>query len=219
MRMEGFQEVTGNSYHTIPLAADKMLMKQDFHEAFKSDLAYIGTYLPEKRIFFSEHVLPLRQRYDLRIYGQDWTRSDRVLGFAQKVGQYFNIHGLRTLLKPKLELMDEARIYSSSKICINVHEQYQKDFGGDCNERTFKIPLCGGFEITDNVSAIRKYFREDEIVIAVDKKDWFEKIDFYMRLPEQRAKIAEKGKRRVLSDHTYHNRVIQIINIYQSIRV
>ncbi len=218
MRMEGFQSETGNSYYTIPLAADKMLMRHDFNEVFKSDLAYIGTYLPAKRIFFKEYVLPLRQMYDLRIYGQDWTRIDRALGFAQKVGQYFNIHGLRTLLKPKLELADEARIYSSSKICINVHEQYQKDFGGDCNERTFKIPLCGGFEITDDVSAIRKYFCEDEMVIATGKRDWYEKIDFYMRHPDERAKIAERGKRRVLSDHTYHNRVMQIINIYQGAR-
>lgn len=215
-RMDGFQEATGISYHTIPLAADKTIMKFSFSERFVSDIAYIGTYLPEKRHFFKEYVLPLNKHYDLCIYGQDWSRSERILSFAQKVGQYFNIRGLRTIIKPKLALSDEASIYSSTKISINIHEDYQKKYGGECNERTFKIPLCGGFEITDDVAAIRKYFTDDEIVVARNKTDWFDKIDFYMKNPDKRIKIAEKGRIKVMSDHTYHNRVEQILKIYRN---
>jgi spore maturation protein CgeB len=86
-------------------------------------------------------------------------------------------------------------------------------FGGDCNERTFKIPLCDGFEISDDVACIRKYFKEDEIVVAKDKNDWYEKIEFYIKNPDMRLKIIEKGKQRVLADHTYHCRAKQILEI------
>lgn len=216
-RMEGFEKTTGFPYHTILLAADKTILKFDFDKKFESDIAYIGTYLPAKREFFQEYVFPLRKKYNLNLYGQDWTRKDRMLGWAQRVGQYFNVPYLRSIQKPKLQLGEEAKIYSSSTVCINVHETYQKEFGGDCNERTFKIPLCGGFEVTDDVACIHRYFKDDEMVIAKDKIDWFQKIEYYISNPEKRLPIIEAGKKRVLADHTYHNRVQQIIDIYKKL--
>ena len=176
-RMEGFEEATGYKHHTVLLAADKTLHFPEHSKKFEADISYVGTYLPEKRAFIREAVFPLAKRYDLKLYGQDWTLYDRGMGFAQKVGQYFNVPILRSLQKPKLALEDERRIYASSLISINIHEEYQRRFGGDCNERTFKIPACGGFEITDDVACIRKYFKDgEEIVIAKDKDDWFQKI-------------------------------------------
>lgn len=211
-RMEGFEEVTGYKHHTLLLAADKTLHFPEYSSQFKADISYVGTYLPEKRAFMRDAVFPLSRQYDLKLYGQDWTWFDRIVGFVQKVGQYFNIPILRSLREPKLALEDERRIYASSIISLNIHEEYQRRFGGDCNERTFKIPACGGFEISDDVACIRKYFEEGvEIVIAKDKEDWFQKIEYYMKNPEKRLPIIEAGRRRVMSEHTYHNRVKQII--------
>jgi len=218
-RMEGFEKATGYKHYTIPLAADDKTIFPEYSERFKADISFIGTYLPEKRPFFEERVFPLKKNYNLRLYGQDWTFSDRIFGWVQKGGQYFNIPYLKSFRKPKLQLDDERKIYNSSLVSINVHEEYQRRFGGDCNERTFKIPLAGGFEITDDVACIRKYFKEgEEIVIAKDKDDWFDKINYYMKNPEKRIKIIEAGKRRVLKDHTYKNRVEKIIGIYNLIK-
>jgi spore maturation protein CgeB len=213
-RMEGFERETGNKFYTVPLAADKLSLTYEFSTDFISDISYIGTNLPSKRRFFQECVFPLRTKYDLRLYGQDWTFRDRMMGWIQKFGQYYNIAHLSSIRKPSLQISDESNIYSSSRICINVHEDYQRKFGGDCNERTFKIPICGGFEITDDVACIRKYFKAgEEIIIAENRKDWFEKIDFYMNNPDERVPIIEAGRNRVLTEHTYHNRAEQLINI------
>jgi spore maturation protein CgeB len=214
-RMAGFTEATGATYHTIPLAADRTLMGQAVVDPqYRADVSFVGTCLPEKRAYFERMVFPLAKRYRLRLYGQDWTRLDRALGLVQKVGQYFNIPLVRSLQKPKLELGDEARIYASTAISINVHEAYQRRFGGDCNERTFKVPLFGGFEISDDVACIRRYFDEGrEIVLARNETEWFEKIDHYLRHPEERLPIIEAGRVRVLRDHTYHNRARQMIAI------
>lgn len=218
-RMDSFEAVTGYKHHTIPLAADKTLLYEEYSENFKADVSYIGTYLPEKRDFIRQYVFPLMKKYNVRLYGQDWTLRDRIFGFMQKVGQYFNIPFMRSLQKPKLQLEDERKVYASSLVSINIHEEYQKKFGGDCNERTFKIPLCGGFEITDDVACIRKYFKEDEeIIIAKNNEDWFQKIDYYIKNPEKRLAIIEAGRKRVLAEHTYHNRVAQIVNIYNSLK-
>ncbi|ABE53091.1 CgeB family protein [Methanococcoides burtonii] len=218
-RMEGFESETGYKYFTIPLAADKMTLKNEYSKDFIADISYIGTYLPSKRMFFKDCVFPLKHKYDLKLYGQDWTLRDRLMGWVQKFGQYYNIKYLKTIQKPKLQLGDEAKIYSSSKICINVHEEYQKKYGGDCNERTFKIPLCGGFEITDDVACIRKYFEDGkEIIIAKNREDWLEKIDYYMNNPDKRLAIIEAGRDKVLKEHTYHNRVEQMLEIYDSVK-
>jgi len=217
LRMDGFEKTTGYKCYTILLAADKTLHYPEYFERFKADISLIGTYLPEKRKFIQERVFPLKKKYDIKLYGQDWTIKDRTKGLAQKVGQYFNLPYLSSLQKPKLNLEDERKIYSSSVISINIHEDHQRQFGGECNERTFKIPISGGFEVTDDVACIRKYFIDgEEIVIAKDKDDWFDKIEYFLRYPEKRIPIIEAGKKKVLEKHTYHNRVEQIIDIYKT---
>jgi len=194
-RMAGFAEGTGRSYITVPLAADKTLIGKPPQDRFRADISYIGTYLPEKRNYFRQYVLPLGKTFSLRLYGQDWTFQDRLLGWINRFGQYFNLPGLRSLQKPKLTLDEEASVYASSVVCINVHEEYQKKYGGECNERTFKIPLYGGFEVTDDVSCIRRYFREDEeIVIARSSEEWLDKIRYYIEHPDKRDTIMRAGR-------------------------
>lgn len=216
--MHGFTETTGHVYHTIPLAADKILLRPDYDKKFTADISYIGSNLPDKRHFFKEFVFPLAKTYaktyDLRIYGQDWSHFDRALGWIQRAGQYFNFKPLAQIRKPKLTLEDEARIYTSSTISINVHEKFQRSNGGDCNERTFKIPLCGGFEVVDNVACIKKYFvPEKEMMIAENDSEWSDMVEHYLKYKDERLPIIEAGRKRVLRDHTYHNRAEQIIAI------
>jgi hypothetical protein len=215
-RMDGFSSNVGRTWHTIPLAADKTILSARWEQKFNADVSYIGTYLMDKAQFFNRNVFPLGKEYDLKIYGQDWSRSDRLLGWVQRFGQYFNVASLASIRKPRLNLEDEAAVYTSSLVSINVHESYQKQFGGDCNERTFKIPLCGGFQVVDNVSCISKYFKPgQEVVIGETENDWLEKVRYYIANPNDRLAIIDAGRKRVLSDHTYHNRAQCMINLTQ----
>ncbi len=217
-RMEGFQEATGYPYYTIPLAADKTKHYYDFSNKFDCDISFLGTFLPEKRAFIKNHVFPLREKYKVMLLGQDWTSYDRLMGWVSRFGKYFNLPVVKDIQKPTLGLDDERRIYSSSKISLNIHEEYQREFGKDCNERTFKIPACGGFEVSDYVECIGKYFvQEKEIVMAKTPQEWREKIDYYMKHPEERRAISEAGRLRVLADHTYHNRAQRFVDIYTDI--
>jgi spore maturation protein CgeB len=213
-RMAGFSERTGRPFYTVPLAADRIALKPAFDPRFDADISYVGTSLPEKRAFFKEHVFPLGRRHTLRIYGQDWSRLDRSLAWVQRAGQYLNIKPLARLRKPRLQLEDEARIYASSKVSINVHEEYQRRFGGDCNERTFKIPFCGGFEVVDQVACLDRYFeRGRELAVASTGGEWVDMVEHYLRHPEARASMIDAGRQRVARDHTYHNRVAQLLSL------
>jgi spore maturation protein CgeB len=213
-RMAGFEETIGYPLHTIPLAADATTMTQArVEERFSAAASYIGTNSPAKRDALEQLVLPLRSR-GLRLYGQDWTRVDRMKGHLQRVGQYFNLPGLRSLQKPALRLEDEGSVYASSLINVNVHEWHQVRYGGDCNERTFKVPLAGGFQLVDGVACIARYLEPGrEVVMAESTDDWFAKFDHYVRNPDQRLPIIEAGRRRVLSEHTYHQRAQQMLDL------
>jgi len=207
----------GKVYYTVPLAADDTVIYPEVSDKFKADISFIGTYLPQKRRIFKEQVFPLRNKYNLKLYGQDWTTLSRLVGWIQKIGQYFNIPFLRALQKASLNICDERKVYCSSSISINIHEDYQRRLGGDCNERTFKVPLAGGFEITDDVACIRKYFEVGkEIVVAENIANWFDKIDYYYRNLDERLDIIDAGRKRVLSQHTYKHRVQQLIDIYNA---
>lgn len=218
-RMEGFEKSTGFPHITIPLAADDTIIFPDFSEKFQADISYIGTYLPEKKKYFEDILYPLRKTFNVKIYGQEWTLTDRFLALIQKSGQLFNVPILKSFRKPQLQLEDERKIYTSSNISINIHEKYQRKYGMDCNERTFKIPLASGFEISDDVACIKKYFKEGtEIVIGYNKDDWFDKINYYIKNPDKKKSIIEAGRKKVLQQHTYVHRVLLMLSYYAKIK-
>jgi spore maturation protein CgeB len=216
--MKGFTAATGYPFHTILLAANTKKYFYDYDEKYRADISFVGSLLPSKREFVKKHLFPLVEKYDVRIYGSDWTLPNRLLGYLQKAGQYFNIEPLKNVRKLPLPPDDERKVYSSSTISLNIHEDHQRKFGSDFNERTLKIIASGGLEVCDNVKVIRRYFNEDELVMAKNTDDWFEKIDYYFRYPEKGIPIIKAGQQKVLREHTYHNRANQMISIYNKFK-
>lgn len=214
--MNGFTKNTGYPYHTILVAADTKRYYYDFDKKYQAEISFVGSCLPDKRNFFKQHLYPLMKKYDVRVYGVDWNLTSRFLGYVQKFGQFFNINPLKNIRK--VPLLEDRKVYSSSIINLNIHENHQRRLGSDFNERTLKIIASGGFEICDNVKVLRKYFTEKELVIGKNTKDWFDKIDYYLKNPKKRLPFIEAGKKKVLKEHTYHNRVKQIIDIYNNFK-
>jgi spore maturation protein CgeB len=82
------------------------------------------------------------------------------------------------------------------------------------NQRTFKIPACGGFQLCDHVPAIRKYFREDEVILAsLDRAEWRDKIEHFLHREAERKEIQERGTQRALHEHMSSNRVDALLFI------
>lgn len=211
------------SYHCIPNAANKLLhFPGESVLKYQYDIVYLGARLPKKEWFFKRVLLPLKNKYRVGIFGPYWTKRDLILAAAHKLCRMARsslvasfLNRFRVTISPE----DERLLYASSKICVNFHERESDGSQPHyiLNQRTFKIPACGGFEICDFVPALRKYFAEDEVIMAQDEKDWIKKIEYYLTHKEERRRIQEKGTQRALLEHTYHNRVKQVIDLYQSI--
>jgi spore maturation protein CgeB len=139
---------------------------------------------------------------------------------SRKIGLY-SVNTWISKLRISVPPEEENQLYSSAKICLNVHERAESiKTHVILNERTFKVPACGGFEICDFVPPVRRYFTEQEMVMADDKhgdwvKDWFKKIDYYLAHDKERKEIKARGIARAHKDHMYTNRVRNMIGIIE----
>jgi spore maturation protein CgeB len=79
--------------------------------------------------------------------------------------------------------------------------------------RTFEVPGAGGFLLTEQNPDLGKYFRlGDELIAYGSDDDLVAKIQFYLRQPEERDRIARAGHERVRHEHLYETRFVPIID-------
>lgn len=217
--MEKFTRMTGKPYSIIPNAANtKYHFPTEPVKKYMCEIAYLGANLPLKREAFNRLLLPLREKYAVRIYGPGWTAKDNIMRLLAKGARGLGLAGLNNAISEariSVPREEENQLYSSAKISLNIHEARSGTMKNHMilNERTFKIPACGGFEICDYVPPLRKYFAEDEVIMPKDDGEWMQKIGYYMTHEEERRRIQEKGTARALKDHTYKKRVEQILKL------
>jgi len=223
--MKRFEEKTGKKYNVMPHAADKLIhFPTEPVKKYQYDVVYLGAKLPMKSRLFTDVLIPLtkNKKYRVGVFGPCWTIKDNTLRLLNNICRRIRFKkGADFFNKSRIviPLNEENQLYSSAKICLNFHER-KKDGAtlNVVNQRTFKIPACGGFEICDYVPALRKYFNEDEVVIAsLSPQDWFNKINYYLNHEKERKAIQEKGTTRALENHTYHNRIKQILELYNEL--
>ena len=219
--MTEFERIVGKKYYLIANAANKKIhFPTKPIPKYQYDLVYLGAKLPMKMWFFESVLLPLKKKYKVGIFGPYWTVKDNALRALAKVAKSFHSERLVRLFNSfRIVIPREAenQLYSSAKVALNFHE---RDPDGSqphyiVNQRAFKIPACGGFQICDDVPALKKYFSEDEIVTAqaTDAKQWIDQIEFYISQDAKREKIRQASIQRALQDHTYHNRINDIITL------
>jgi spore maturation protein CgeB len=73
---------------------------------------------------------------------------------------------------------------------------------------------CGGFQLADRRPALEGLFEADkEIIVFDDLNDLRSKAAYYLDNPEERKRIAEQGRQRVLRDHTYEKRMEEMLEV------
>lgn len=75
------------------------------------------------------------------------------------------------------------------------------------NQRVFDVPAAGAFLLTDYKEALWEVFGPDEVVTFHTLEEAREKLQFYLKYPETRRRLATRARERVLSQHTYGHRL------------
>lgn len=85
------------------------------------------------------------------------------------------------------------------------------------NQRVFDCPAAGGFLLTDTQSDLAELFEVDsEIAGYSSLEECVDKFRYYLRHPGARLEIIENARNRVLKEHTYAHRLMQIVRMLQA---
>lgn len=108
-------------------------------------------------------------------------------------------------------MRDKAACFNSAKIVINSLHPMES---GGLNARAFEVAGCGGFQLITHSDAVARHFEPGkEIETFRDLHELRSKVRYYLAHDEERCAIAEAGRLRAHREHTYTNRLRQILNI------
>ena len=114
---------------------------------------------------------------------------------------------------------DLIKIYNQSKIALNISFASRDSKILSTKGRDFEVPGCGSLLLTKDTNEIAEYFVPgEEIITYEDANDAAEKIKYYLKNEEEREKIAKKGYERILREHTYEKRFLEIFEFAQNMK-
>jgi spore maturation protein CgeB len=159
-------------------------------------------------------------------FGCDVTTAANVYYFRAEILESISDHDLRIWGNvPKFNkgpvrrfctgepifMRDKAACFNTSKIVINSLHPMES---GGLNARAFEVAGCGGFQLITHSDAVARHFEPGkEIETFRDLRELREKVRYYLAHDEERRAISEAGRRRAHSEHTYTNRLKQMLNI------
>ncbi|MBI5057052.1 MAG: glycosyltransferase [Nitrospirae bacterium] len=191
------------NYHYLPLAASpdvhkKVEMPDDERDYYGSDISFVGAGYYNRRNLFKGLL-----DHDFKIWGTDWDMNSPLAQCVQRAGE-------------RVDTDEIVKIFNASKININLHSSTYHNginpFGDFVNPRTFEIAACGAFQLVDSRSELADLFEAGkEIIVFEGLEDLKQKITYYLDNPAERESIAESAKQRVLRDHTYEHRMVEML--------
>ncbi len=160
---------------------------------FSSDIVFIGG-CDRDRLPYITAMLKAMPDLRLHLYGGFWNRYPALRkyyrGFA--LGREFRL------------------AVGGAKIVFNLIRRANRD---DHVMRTFEIPACGGFMLTDKTDAQCSFLAEDkEASYFSSGEEMVDKIRYYLNHDTERQRIAEAGYRRITGGkNTYGDRLKTIL--------
>lgn len=166
-------------------------------EEFGSPLSFVGAGYYNRQRFFRGLA-----DYPFKIWGSDWPLALPLAPLIQRGAA-------------RVDTDTCVKIFNASAINLNLHSSTRHegvDPAGDfVNPRTFEIASCSAFQLVDRRALMGELFASDEVATFTGMAELRDKIDHYRADPEARRTIAEKGRQRVLAEHSYRARMEELL--------
>lgn len=172
------------------------------------DILFIGTIYGDKKYLrtsimgtVSEHFVPKGKI--VKIFGNKGWKD------------FYREHPtLKDCFEDRLVSNGEAcELYNRSKIVINI--DHPETIMSTC-QRTYEIALSGAFQLCNYRQSIAdEFFNNNELVFFRNNRELLEQIEKYLINENARNSYAKKAYNRALSDHTYKNRIDEMLKILE----
>lgn len=170
--------------------------KSDSERArFAADVTFLGT-CDRDRVPIINAIRRARPELRLHLYGAFWNRHPST----------------RPCSNGLVRGRDVRLAFRGAKIVINLVRRANRDMHGP---RTFEIPACGAFMLTDRTDEQREFLAEDKEAVFFSSIDEMnDKISYYLKHDSVRRSIAEAGYRRIIAQpNTYEDRAKSMLQL------
>jgi len=163
--------------------------------------------------------LNLPKIYDVSFVGRCNEGRQEFIDILKKSGINITTFGQGWESDSRVSQADLIKIYNQSKISLNITFASRDSKIFSTKGRDFEIPGCGSLLVTKDTKEIAEYFVPgEEIITYNDASDATEKIKYYLKNEDERERIAKKGYERVMREHTYEKRFLEIFEFAQNMR-
>ncbi len=180
--------------------------QKDYVERFRTAVGHEQVWwLPLAAASDVHHQQNLPRLYDVGFVG-NIERTHRKTARARRlslIAARFTTNDFFARYAPE----EVGRIYSQSRIVFNT------SIAGDVTMRVFEGAACGALVLTDSVrNGLHDLFDVGSDIIAYsDDSDLLGKIAYFLAHDAEREQIAQAGRQRVLSGHTYEHRAQELV--------
>ncbi|HDX9511384.1 TPA: glycosyltransferase [Bacillus cereus] len=202
-----------NVYH-LPLATNIELFKPNQKNSkYKSEVLLIGYPYPN-RVKLIQFLLE-KTPYHYTIIGQHW---------RNKLLKKWKNHRRIKIIEGWIPPQEVALYYNNASLILNPHRSHlfpqnknkNKVKNNTINNRAFDIAACQGFQIIEEKPDLSSFFNKDEIVSYNSFEDCLNKLSFYLNDAISKRLMVEKIHARVISQHTFYERIHFITTTIQS---
>ncbi|MCM8800415.1 MAG: glycosyltransferase [Candidatus Omnitrophica bacterium] len=199
----GCPNVAFLTFGCMPNIHKKISLSPGQLKQYRSDICFSGTVNPERAKVFEWLV-----DFDIKIWAprfiyylkQDYKIIKEPI--PKNSPLYNKFTGQQVWGK------ELVKVYNAAKIVLNIHSPQTCPI-----MRDFEVTACGAFLLTDYVNGLEDFFKiNQEIVCFKDKDELRELINFYLRDPQKRQEISMRGQQRAYLEHTYVQRMKELIS-------
>jgi len=196
---EELKKLGSNNGYYLPAAFDDsfIVIESELQVAkHRAQLSFVGAPYNNRVAIFNNIKIP-----GFEIYGEGW----HGLNEAVRVGNR------------RITPSERRYIYMNSNINLNLHSSSSsaKEWRGDfVNPRTYEIAGLGGFQLTDGRELMSLHFDlNKEMRVFENTHGMLEAIKYYLNNDLERRELADNARGRVLKEHTYRHRAMEILSL------
>lgn len=186
-----------------PIVLERMKSHKEDDDSEKPiDVSFVGSLSSHHRgrLQWLEHVC---RETPVQVWGQGIDRLPRDSHIRRSYrGQAWGI--------------DMFRILARSRISLNHHIEISGPYAN--NMRLFETTGVGTLLLTDWKQNLAEMFEPDaDVAVFRTPAECVERIDYYLKAEAERQRIARAGQQRTLCDHTYGQRMTQLVELVESL--
>lgn len=182
----------------IPFASNLLVKNIDFKKR-KYDVVFIGTWTRQREVLLSTLT-----NLNIYIWGDIRWQESKLREKYQ--GRWLTASEL-------------LKVFANAKIAINERQNKNKKYTMP-NYRLFEATASGALVLTDYLKDLDQLFvlegNKKEMVMYKNKDNLERNINFFLENESERIKIAKRGYKRSIKDHSYDERLKDILKIVKS---